>query len=84
MHVLLMMPSDAGAAPSRVFVEGSCVATELAPHLVLRELVVGLESAKVPGVCHVVDKIALTFNGKNEQRKPADLVKGHRDSGVSG
>ena len=51
-----------------------CVATELAPHTVLRELAARLESAKVPAVCHVVAEIPLTLNGKNERRKPSDLV----------
>ena len=53
-----------------------CVATELAPHIVLRELAARLESAKVPAVCHVVDEIPLTLNGKNERRKPSELVYG--------
>jgi acyl-CoA synthetase (AMP-forming)/AMP-acid ligase II len=44
-----------------------CVATELSPHTVLRELAARLESAKVPAVCHVVDEIPLTLNGKNER-----------------
>jgi acyl-CoA synthetase (AMP-forming)/AMP-acid ligase II len=51
-----------------------CVATELAPHIVLRELAARLESAKVPGACHVVAEIPLTLNGKNERRNPAELV----------
>lgn len=53
-----------------------CVAAELAPHIVLRELAARLEAAKVPAVCHVVDEIPLTLNGKNERRKPSELVKG--------
>jgi acyl-CoA synthetase (AMP-forming)/AMP-acid ligase II len=51
-----------------------CVATELAPHAVLRQLAARLEPAKVPAVCHVVDEIPLTLNGKNERRMPAGLV----------
>jgi len=52
-----------------------CVATELAPHVVLRGLAARLESAKVPAVCHVVDEIPLTPNGKNERRKPSGCLK---------
>jgi amino acid adenylation domain-containing protein len=44
-----------------------CVAAELSPHTVLRELATRLESAKVPAVCHIVDEIPLTLNGKNER-----------------
>jgi amino acid adenylation domain-containing protein len=53
-----------------------CVATELAPHIVLRELAARLESAKVPAVCHVMAEIPLTLNGKNERSKPSDLIQG--------
>jgi acyl-CoA synthetase (AMP-forming)/AMP-acid ligase II len=53
-----------------------CVATELAPHVVLRELAARLEAAKVPAVCHVVAEIRLTLNGKNERRQVSGLVKG--------
>jgi acyl-CoA synthetase (AMP-forming)/AMP-acid ligase II len=53
-----------------------CVATELSPPAVLRELAARLESAKVPAVCHVVAEIPLTLNGKNERRRLSDLVKG--------
>lgn len=51
------------------------VATELAPHAVLRHLAARLESAKVPDVCHVMDEIPLTLNGKNERKIPAGLVR---------
>lgn len=51
-----------------------CVATDLAPNVVLRELAVRLEAAKVPAVCHVVEQIPLTPNGKY-QRKLSELVK---------
>jgi len=50
------------------------VATDLAPNVVLRELAVRLEAAKVPAVCHVVEQIPLTPNGKY-QRKLSELVK---------
>jgi acyl-CoA synthetase (AMP-forming)/AMP-acid ligase II len=53
-----------------------CVAAELAPHVILRELANRLEPAKVPVVCHVVAEIPLTLNGKNERRMAASLVKG--------
>lgn len=55
-----------------------CVATGLAPHVVLRELASRLETAKVPAVCHVVDEIPLTLNGKHERRQLSDLVPGLR------
>jgi acyl-CoA synthetase (AMP-forming)/AMP-acid ligase II len=50
-----------------------CVATDLAPSFVLRELAVRLEAAKVPAVCHVVEQIPLTPNGKY-QRRLSELV----------
>jgi len=52
-----------------------CVATELSPHVVLRELGARLESAKVPSRCRVMDEIPLTLNGKNERRQLAALVQ---------
>lgn len=51
-----------------------CVATDLAPNVVLRELAVRLEAAKVPTVCHVMEQIPLTPNGKY-QRKLSELIK---------
>ena len=51
-----------------------CVATDLAPSVVLRELAVRLEAAKVPTVCHVMERIPLTPNGKY-QRKLSELTK---------
>lgn len=53
-----------------------CVAAELAPQVVLRELAARLESAKIPAVCHVVSEIPLTLNGKTERRDLSSLVKG--------
>jgi acyl-CoA synthetase (AMP-forming)/AMP-acid ligase II len=53
-----------------------CVATELPPHAVLRELSMRLEAAKVPSVCHVVAEIPLTLNGKSERKQLAALVRG--------
>jgi acyl-CoA synthetase (AMP-forming)/AMP-acid ligase II len=51
-----------------------CVATELAPKVVLLELAARLEAAKVPTVCHVMEQIPLTPNGKY-QRKLSELLK---------
>jgi acyl-CoA synthetase (AMP-forming)/AMP-acid ligase II len=51
-----------------------CVATELPALTVLRELAARLEAAKVPTVCHVMEKIPLTPNGKY-QRKLSELVR---------
>lgn len=45
-----------------------CVAAELSPSTVLRELAARLESAKVPDTCHILDDIPLTLNGKNDKR----------------
>jgi acyl-CoA synthetase (AMP-forming)/AMP-acid ligase II len=53
-----------------------CVATELSPPVVLRELAARLESAKVPSVCRIVAEIPLTLNGKNERQLLAALVSG--------
>lgn len=53
-----------------------CVATDLSPHLVLRELSQRLETAKVPSRCHVVAEIPLTLNGKSERKQLAELVRG--------
>ena len=53
-----------------------CVATDLQPHAVLRELRVRLEAAKVPSACHVVAEIPLTLNGKFERKQLAALVRG--------
>jgi acyl-CoA synthetase (AMP-forming)/AMP-acid ligase II len=51
-----------------------CVATDLAPNVVLRELAARLEAAKVPTRCHVMERIPLTPNGKY-QRKLSELTK---------
>jgi acyl-CoA synthetase (AMP-forming)/AMP-acid ligase II len=52
-----------------------CVATDLAPSVVLRELAARLEAAKVPTTCHVMEQIPLTPNGKY-QRQLSELIKG--------
>jgi acyl-CoA synthetase (AMP-forming)/AMP-acid ligase II len=53
-----------------------CVATELSPPVVLRELAARLETAKVPTVCQIVDEIPLTLNGKSERQLLTALVSG--------
>ena len=50
-----------------------CVAADLPPNAVLRELALRLEAAKVPTVCHVMERIPLTPNGKYK-RKLSQLV----------
>jgi amino acid adenylation domain-containing protein len=52
-----------------------CVAADLAPHVVLRELSARLEPAKVPTACHVMEDLPLTLNGKNERKTLAELVR---------
>lgn len=52
-----------------------CVATDLAPHLVLRGLAARLEPAKVPVACHVVAEIPLTPNGKSDRQAVALLLR---------
>jgi acyl-CoA synthetase (AMP-forming)/AMP-acid ligase II len=51
-----------------------CVEGDLAPHAVLRELAQRLEPAKVPSVCHVVDKLPLTGHGKNSAKEVLALL----------
>jgi amino acid adenylation domain-containing protein len=51
-----------------------CVAGDLAPHVVLRELAARLEPAKVPAVCRVVDELPLTAHGKNATRELVELL----------
>ncbi|GAB2825006.1 class I adenylate-forming enzyme family protein [Streptomyces chlorus] len=46
-----------------VFVE-----SELAPHVILKELAERLEPQKVPAVCRVVTELLLTAHGKNARR----------------
>ncbi|GAA4236112.1 acyl-coenzyme A synthetase/AMP-(fatty) acid ligase [Streptosporangium album] len=53
-----------------------CVETELAPHVVLRELSRRLEAAKVPALCRTVTDLPLTLHGKNERAKLAELFDG--------
>jgi acyl-CoA synthetase (AMP-forming)/AMP-acid ligase II len=59
--VAVPRPADGGALEI-------WAATDAAPGEVLRALAARLEPAKVPDVCHVVDHIPLTPNGKTERR----------------
>ncbi|MFI6183799.1 AMP-binding protein [Nonomuraea sp. NPDC051191] len=52
---------------------------DLEPHIVLRELVERLESAKVPALCRVLPALPLTLNGKNERTKLARLLEEGRE-----
>ncbi|KAA6211324.1 long-chain fatty acid--CoA ligase [Streptomyces filamentosus] len=52
------------------------VETHRGRHEVLRELNARLEAQKVPSVCHVVDAIPLTPNGKNDRKKLAEILEG--------
>jgi acyl-CoA synthetase (AMP-forming)/AMP-acid ligase II len=51
-----------------------CVESELSPHAVLREIARRLEPAKVPAVCHVIEKLPLTGHGKNATRELLDVL----------
>jgi len=51
-----------------------CVATDLAPKVVLRELAARLEAAKVPTACYVMEQLPLTPNGKYK-RTLTELIK---------
>jgi acyl-coenzyme A synthetase/AMP-(fatty) acid ligase len=53
-----------------------CVETELASHVVLRELAKRLEPQKVPAICKVVEHFPLTAHGKNATKELALLVDG--------
>ncbi|MBC2879743.1 MULTISPECIES: AMP-binding protein [Streptomyces] len=52
------------------------VESDLAPHVVLRELAGRLEQQKVPAVCRVLAEWPLTLHGKNEKRRLAELLDG--------
>ncbi|WP_371476510.1 class I adenylate-forming enzyme family protein [Kitasatospora sp. NBC_00315] len=51
-----------------------CVESDLAPHVVLRELAQRLEPLKVPAKCHVVQEFPLTAHGKNATKALADML----------
>lgn len=51
-----------------------CVVSDLAPHVVLRELARRLEPAKVPATCRVLDELPLNHHGKNERGKLAMIL----------
>ena len=55
-----------------------CVAADLPPNAVLRELALRLEGAKVPTVCHVMERIPLTPNGKYKRRLSELVGEGER------
>jgi acyl-coenzyme A synthetase/AMP-(fatty) acid ligase len=55
-----------------------CVETDLAPHVVLRELAQRLEPAKVPAICHTVAEFPLTAHGKNAVKELARLLEESR------
>lgn len=53
-----------------------CVASDLSPETVLKELANRLERQKVPSLCRVLDEIPLTAHGKNATDELAELVSG--------
>jgi acyl-CoA synthetase (AMP-forming)/AMP-acid ligase II len=55
-----------------------CVAADLPPNAVLRELALRLEAAKVPTVCHVMERIPLTPNGKYKRTLSELVGEGER------
>lgn len=61
-------------APGRdlaVFAEG-----DIDPHVLLRELSLRLEPAKVPGVSRVVGELPLTAHGKHDRKQLVSLLEG--------
>ncbi|MFG2723422.1 AMP-binding protein [Streptomyces sp. NPDC048416] len=52
------------------------VESELAPHVILRELARRLEQQKVPAICRVLSAFPLTLHGKNEKKQLAQLLDG--------
>lgn len=52
------------------------VESDLGPRVVIKELAVRLEPAKVPAICRVLDRLPLTTNGKNANRELAALLDG--------
>ncbi|MEU6883115.1 AMP-binding protein [Streptomyces sp. NPDC046712] len=52
------------------------VETQRGRHEILRELNARLEAQKVPSICHAVDAIPLTQNGKNDRKKLIELLEG--------
>ncbi|MGC7097548.1 AMP-binding protein [Amycolatopsis lurida] len=52
------------------------VESELAPHVVLKELAQRLEPAKVPALCKVIGELPLTAHGKNAKQALVELLDG--------
>jgi len=53
------------------------VEAELAPKVVLKELALRLEPAKVPAVCRVLDTFPLTLHGKNARQALIEMLEGN-------
>ncbi|GAB2608890.1 AMP-dependent synthetase and ligase [Paractinoplanes abujensis] len=53
------------------------VESELAPKVVIKELSVRLEPAKVPAVCRVLETFPLTLHGKNARKALIDMLEGN-------
>ncbi|MFE0176331.1 AMP-binding protein [Streptomyces sp. NPDC059002] len=65
----VLPPADGRALA--VFAEG-----DIDPHVLLRELSLRLEPAKVPGLARVVDELPLTLHGKHDRKRLAHILEG--------
>ncbi|MFD6330413.1 class I adenylate-forming enzyme family protein [Streptomyces niveus] len=70
VRAAVAVPPD-GDRDLAVFVEG-----EIPPHIVLRELSLRLELAKVPATCQVLEELPLTQHGKHDRKQLARLLEG--------